>query len=417
MNSATPDQQQPHHSWRGPGETNLNAKLAVKRYHCGDSLKFAGRIVPAATLIFFAVASQAHADPLLLETGQVLHSVWLILAAGLALEAVILAHFIKRPFREALTVCLLANAITGFMGFVGLLFLRFNGVPILPPGPTALAAALIEAPLISVMLIRPPVKRIFAGAFVANMVTGLIAFTVMAPQPIRPSAPTAAEDLAMARAVLSVRDAIGTYHERYGIYPTHLLGGAVGETGNHNHPNDPLLRPGSLDSYPANPYASFLRTRRFNLSFLLFGTGQATRPVSLDRPMTAWEARWFPTIRKDNRFGDPDHMMVLANGLSEAAARETLETTFYHMNGNDYIPGCFFYKAYDFNRDSLPDDYILGAYGWPSGMGSIAIDLIDAATGELRLTLDSSGRMFAGQPDGRPEAVLALCVAGTPIPN
>ena len=380
---------------------------------CGGSIL---RIPGLAVIFLLTLAQPANADPLLLETGQVLGSPWLILGAGLVLEALILAAFIRRPFKEVLTVCLLVNAISGFIGFVGLVFLKLKGVPVLPPGPMVVAAILIEAPLIALILVRPPIKKIITGAVAANLATGLITLAALAPQPLKPPAPGVSQDLELARATLGIRDAVDKYYEQNGFYPSHLLGGSALDTDPDEIPeNDPLLSSGILDSYPANPYAFSLRTRQFTPEFLLLGRLPVTRPVSLNRPMTAWEARWFPIMAQDSRFGDPDNLLLSANGLSEPSVRESLDITFYHMNGRDCVPGCFFYRSYDFNNDGLADDYVLGAFGWPTGRATVAIDLIDAATGELKLRLDRWGMVHSGNPDGRPEPVLALVVAGTHV--
>jgi hypothetical protein len=138
-----------------------------------------------------------------------------------------------------------------------------------------------------------------------------------------------------------------------------------------------------------------------------------TKPVGLQRPMTEWEARWFPLMESDRRFGDPDHLLLCANGLSSPSARESLQRTFYHMNGTDYVPGCFFYRPYDFNRDGQCDDFILGAYGWPCGTASVAIDIIDRATGDICILVDRRGVIHAGWSDGLPESILALHVEGS----
>jgi hypothetical protein len=82
------------------------------------------------------------------------------------------------------------------------------------------------------------------------------------------------------------------------------------------------------------------------------------------------------------------------------------------MNGLDMVPGCIFYKSYDFNRDGLQDDYILGAFGWPTAVGTVVADIIDAATGEICLSLSSDGTITAGQPDGIPEPLASIYVAG-----
>jgi hypothetical protein len=178
---------------------------------------------------------------------------------------------------------------------------------------------------------------------------------------------------------------------------------------------DPLLESGILKSYPPNPFGPFLRSHRFNMKYLLTGLGPATSPVDMDDPRDKWEARWFPVIRTDPKFGSPD-MILCANGLCQAPIGRGKATDMC-MNGSDYVPGCFFYRAYDFNGDGLADDYILGMYGWPNGCGTDAVDLIDGKTGEISLYIDSHGCIRAGNPDGRPEAVYALHVANTPVPK
>jgi hypothetical protein len=82
------------------------------------------------------------------------------------------------------------------------------------------------------------------------------------------------------------------------------------------------------------------------------------------------------------------------------------------MNGADIIPGCIFYKSYDFNRDGIPDDYILGAFGWPTGLTTIVVDIIDASTGDISLRLTRDGSIIPGFPDGIPEPLAMIYIAG-----
>jgi hypothetical protein len=375
------------------------------------------RIGTVAVLSLLAVNPPVHADPILLQTGVALGSVWQTMAAGILIEAVILALFLKRPFRQAALVCILANLITGFMGFVALLFVRMHGIPARPIGPTSLAAMLVEAPLIAIMLVRPPVKRVIAGVAAANMATALIAFAVLVPRAVSPGMPGSAEDMALARSMSIVQEAVDTYHQRYGYYPAWLAGGSRDCESSEEATEDPLIASGILGSYPPNPFAPYLRSQRFNMTFLLTGLGPATSPVSLEDPRDSWETEWFPLMRSDPRFGNPDRELLCANGLSENGADESHRTCEYRMNGTDYIPGCFFYKAYDFDGNGLADDYILGIFGWPSSPGTAIVDLIDGRTGEISLGIDSRGRVLPGHPDGMPEAILALHVQGAPAPT
>jgi type II secretory pathway pseudopilin PulG len=367
-----------------------------------------------AVLGFSAFCPPAHADPLLLETGVALGPLWLVLGVGLAVEAAILAAFIRRPVFEAVAVSVPANVVTGFIGFVALMYARLRGIPALPVGPTLLAAIPIEALLISLMLRHPPVNKVIAGVVVANLFTACLALAVLATKTIQSGTPEAGDDLALARSIRTVRTAIDTYHDRFGYYPASLSGGSSDQPASLT---DPLIASGILESYPANPFAPYLRCLRFNWEFLLTGIGPATSQVSLDNPTDQWEARWFPIIKKDPRFGATEKRILCANGICEQFDFKTLTLTKYTMNGNDYIPGCFFYKAYDFNNDGLADDYILGVFGWPGGSGTSEIDLIDRRTGNISLALDSQGRIGPGQSDGVPEPVLALYAGGADAPQ
>jgi hypothetical protein len=364
------------------------------------------------TLIILAglsITTPAHADPLLIETGMSAGSLWPILFAGLAVESLILWLIIRRTFGEIVTVCILANTVTGFIGFVALLFFRLKGLPVVPVVPLSIMAITLEAAMISLMLAKPPVWRILSGVTLSNTASALIAVGILLPMNIAPPEPGPDADLRLTSAISTVRQAIDEYYNRYGYYPDALTGGCC------NHPegcSDPLIMSGILQSYPENPYARNLRSREFNAMYLLYGIGKPTSEVGLDDPTNAWEAKWFPAMRDDARFGGPDHILLSANGLSDPRVRNTLGSTIYNMNGADCIPGCFFYRSYDFDGDSHADDYILGAYGWPTGRATVAIDIIDAATGEICLRLDSMGQIHAGEPDGLPEPVLVIHVAG-----
>jgi len=359
-----------------------------------------------------SITTPAQADPLLIETGISAGSLWTVLFAGLTVESLVLALIIRRPAGEIITVSILANTVTGFVGFVALLVFRLKGLPIVPIAPLMITAIAMETSMISLMLARPPVKKILTGVTLANTASALIAISILLPINIAPPEPGPDADLRLTGAISNLRLAINEYYDRYGFYPDALTGGQC------NHPegaeacSDPLIVSGILESYPENPYAQNLFSRKFNAMFMLFGIGNPTRQIGLENPTNAWEARWFPAMRDDERFGGPDHVLLSANGLSDPRVRETLESTFYNMNGADCIPGCFFYRSYDFDGDSHADDYILGAYGWPEGRATVAVDIIDAATGDIRLSLDSYGQIHAGQPDGLPESVLVIHIGG-----
>ena len=377
----------------------------------------ASRVGPIAAMWLLVFSTPAHADPLLLQTGAALHSVWLTVAFGLAIEAAILAVIIGRPLREILAASILASLVTGFIGFVALLYFRFHGVPALPVGPTALMAAVIEAVLISMMLSRPPVKRIIAGVATTNILSALLALLVLAPKAIQPPSPGTSEDIQLSQAMSTVKNAVEEFHSKYESYPPWLSGGSADSIAGNELMADPLLKSGILECYPSNPYAPYLRSRRFNMLFLLTGFGPPTRTVSLDEPSDDWEARWFPVMKSDPRFSDPKKGLLCANGLFESVQKGSLTAGRNIMHGIDYVPGCFFYKAFDFDKNGLADDYVLGVYGWPGGQAAIQVDLIDGRTGDVSLCLDSSGSILAGDPDGEPEIVLALYVAGTPPPE
>jgi hypothetical protein len=346
-----------------------------------------------------------------LQTGMVVHSLWLTLAAGLAIESLIIAMFIRRPIKDCVAGCVLANIITGFIGYVAILYTRMLGLPVLPIGPTALVATVIEIPIVLITLSRPPIRRTIMGVTIANIASALIALTVLAPRTFSPPSPGASEDLAMSRAMSTIKTAVDAYHSQFGSYPAWLSGGAIGTQSNSNLPIDPLIKSGILQSYPENPFGPYLRSYRLNVMYLLTGLGPATRPVDLNDPTNSWEARWFPLMRNKSRFGEAKDILC-ANGICETPpGRDSVSGSFI-MNGSDYVPGCFFYQAYDFDSDKKADDYVLGMYGWPNGHGTTDVDLIDGTTGEIRLYLDSRGNIHPGDPDGQPEAVFALHVAG-----
>ncbi len=372
------------------------------------------RILPLALAALLTLESPVHADPLLFETGIITGSLWFVIAGGLLVESLILTLFIRRKFIEILAACVLANLVSGFTGFVVLLFVRINGVPLLPPVPTMLAAVLIEAPILALILVRPPIRRLIPAVITANLATAIIAMVVMVPLVLSPEGPGTTEDLDLARKIGSVRKGIDIYYEEKGYFPEELIGGQDESVFDDAGYSDPLLSSGILDSYPVNPYAPYLRSQRLNLAFLLTGFGAPTRQVDLDEPTNEWEMRWFPIFQCDPRFGDPEGMLLCANGLTNPDVAGARSQFFYHMNGADCVPGSFFYRSYDFNLDGYADDYILGAYGWPTGEGTTPLDLIDARTGEISLCL-SQGCIYPGEPDGNPEPVIMVHVAGTPV--
>lgn len=395
----------------------MRVDIDGKRLRLGSLSLATVRIGSIAVLGFLAICQPAKADPLLLETGEALGPIWLVLIAGVALEAFILARFVKRPFGQILAVSVLANLVTGFTGFVALLYCRMLGVPVLPVGPTLLASIAIELVITSLLLIRTPFRMVLRGVIAANLASALIALAVLGLMPLPGPLPGAGEDLALASSMTEIQRSIDTYYSQFGFYPSWLAGGSRETASTKEYTADPLIEAGLLESYPPNPYAEYLRSRRLNTLFLLTGLGQPVRQVKLDDPGDKWEAKWFPLMKKDPRFGDADNDLLCANGLSEQGIRESHEICTYRMSGQDYIPGCFFYKAYDFNGDGLADDYILGVFGWPGSSGTAVVDLIDGKTGEICLSLDGNGRVRPGEPDGLPEEILALHIAGTRDPE
>jgi hypothetical protein len=395
----------------------MRAKIIFLSRQPAIAYRFGVQVAPIAALFVLLFSQQAHADPLLLQTGAALHSEWLTVLFGLAVEAAILAVIIRRALREVLTASILASLVTAFAGFVALLYFRLHGVPALPVGPAALMAAVIQAVLISVMLSRPPVKRIIVGVVATNLLSAGLALAVLAPKAIQPASPGASEDIQLSQAMSTVKDAIDEFHSKYNYFPPWLSGGSAESAPANELTADPLLKSGILECYPSNPYAPYLRSKRFNLLFLLTGYGPPTRTVSLDEPSDDWEVKWFPVMKNDPRFSDPKKGLLSVNGLFERPRRNLLAERNDIMHGIDYVPGCFFYKAFDFDNNGLADDYVLGIYGWPGGMAATAVDLIDGRTGEISLCLDSKGCITAGDPDGEPETVLAIYVAGTPPPE
>lgn len=363
-----------------------------------------------ALILFFLPASQAKADPILVETGAITGHSCEILIAGLALEAVILAWFIKKPFFKALHITILANLITGFVGLVAWLLVQINGDTAFALGPAFLFAILIEAPIISVMVIDVPCLKVIKGVTFANLASLILGLLFLLPVVLPAPQPAPEDDLELSRGVAEIRVAVDEYYDMCKAYPSSLTGGRKDINPNKN--TDPLIASGILESYPENPYADSLRSLRFNPVYMIFGIGDPVIPVKYSSPSNAWEFRWFPAISNDSRFGDPDGSILCANGLSDRNFIETQNWTFYHMNGADIIPGCIFYKSYDFDCDGKPDDYILGAYGWPTGIGTTVADIIDGSTGEICLCLQQDGIIKPGQPDGIPEPIAALYIAG-----
>lgn len=384
-------------------------KCDVRRKH--QHVRFSPRPILLIPVWFLLLASPAYADPMLLQTGIMTGHTIPILIAGIALEALIIAWFIRKPFPQILVTTFLVNCITGFVGFIAILLVQLKGGYVFPIGPAAFFAVLIEAPVIALLNYDVPVKRVFLGVTAANFMTAIFALAFISQVVLPAPDPSVADDLKLARSVAIVHNAIEEFHDIYNYYPPGLIGGSGSSSIAEN--SDPLIASGILKSYPENPYSKSLRSLRLNPAYLILGLGDPASHVSLDSPTNAWEVRWFPAMSNDPRFGGLDHVLLCANGLSDANYRETLKNTFYNMNGADIIPGSIFYKSYDFSRDGIPDDYILGAFGWPTGAATIVVDIIDASTGDICLRLTQDGSIIPGFPDGIPEPLAMLYVAGT----
>ncbi|MCX6646767.1 MAG: hypothetical protein NTY09_10485 [bacterium] len=371
------------------------------------------RLLLLASFIFFLPASQARADPILLETGIITGHPLGILLAGIALEAVIIACALKLPFRKTLAVTISANMVSGFVGLISYLLVRINGDHAFPLGPAFIFSLLIEIPIIYTFSPHIPFPKILKAVTLANFTSLVIGMVLLTPIVLPARCPTSEEDMEFSRDVANIRFAVEKYYDKYDSFPITLIGGR--KCGSSGKNPDPLLDSGILESYPDNPYADSLRSLRFNPVFMISGIGKPDLPVNFKSPTTAWEFRWFPALNSDPRFGGPENSgnLLCANGLSDSACRETLADTFYNMNGSDIVPGCIFYKSYDFNWDGLPDDYILGGFGWPDGIGTVVADIIDRRNGNISLSVCPDGSIIPGQPDGVPEPLAALYIAGS----
>jgi len=370
------------------------------------------RLLIFASFIFFLPASQAKADPILMETGLITGHPLAILFAGLALESLIIAWSLKLPFRKILAVTISANMVSGFVGFISYLLVRLHGDPAFPLGPAFIFATLIEIPVIYTFTSNVPFMRLLKGVTFANLASLAIGIVLLMPIIIPAPDPTAEEEMDFSRGIATIRLAVDKYYDTYNSYPGNLIGGRK-STCSWKNP-DPLLASGILESYPDNPYSDSLRSLRINPVFMISGLGKPVLPINFKSPTNTWEFRWFPALSSDPRFGGPENTgaVLCANGLSDSSCRETLASTFYNMNGSDIVPGCIFYKSYDFNWDGLPDDYILGGFGWPDGTGTVVADIIDRRNGNIYLSVSPDGSIVAGQPDGTPEPLAALYIAG-----
>ncbi|MCK4720927.1 hypothetical protein KAU08_09715, partial [bacterium] len=115
-------------------------KCHVRRKH--RSVRFSPRPIILIPVWFLLLASPAYADPMLLQTGIMTGHIIPILLAGIALEALIISWFIRKPFPRVLITTFLVNCITGFVGFIAILLVQLKGGYVFPIGPAAFFAVL-----------------------------------------------------------------------------------------------------------------------------------------------------------------------------------------------------------------------------------------------------------------------------------
>lgn len=326
-------------------------------------------MIPGSFLLFALLSSEAHANPLTFQNAIIFRNAWIFIPVGIVIESLILRIFVSYPMKRILNAVILAGMVSGFIGYISLLIYRQYSIPILPPLPTAFAATIVETIIIAGLLYPVPVKRLMPGIALANLVIAALTIILLVPREIQPSPPGVPEDLLLSQSIAKIRSAIEIYKSESGSYPDFLAGGDFENTGIH----DPLLSGGFLDAYPENPYSLNLHNRKFSISYMLSGILPATFSTADENPEPVYETRYVP-----------------GSGSGEL------------------VPGSFFYKSYDLNRDGIREGYVLGGIGWPGSIGVEFMDLIDASSGEVHLRMES-GQVFPGEPDGFLEPVIGVC--------
>lgn len=243
---------------------------------------------------------------------------------------------------------------------------------------------LVKAPIFAFLFRRWGMQRVFTLHVLSNFTSVIVLSLLFVYSPgvmaIRPVTQEALNDTAVRR-LMEIRDAVERYHVAHGYFPDYIWGGDIMSWGTRRPP-DPLLSEGYLHAYPVNP---------LNLRKTWFEP----------RRVPGWRELWFgykseeflhlrnlwgPLVESEPRFGYRGTKM--GNVLPDPRLPETLlpENVRFTIDGI-WLPGGFFYRAYDLDDNGRADAYIMGVCG--DEYAQATVDCYDYRLDRLTTQLDN----------------------------
>jgi hypothetical protein len=242
---------------------------------------------------------------------------------------------------------------------------------------------LIKAPLFSFLFRRWGMQRVFTLHVLSNFTSIIILSLMFVYSPwIMAIRPVTEDDLDQTaiRRLMEIRDAVERYKVTHGYFPAYLWGGDAVSWGTERPP-DPLLNEGYLSAYPVNPLnlrKTYFEPRRVpGWRELWFGYKS--------EEFLHVRALWAPIIETEPRFGYRGTKM--GNVLPDSRMPETLlpENVRFAIDGI-WMPGEFFYRAYDIDGDGHTDAYIMGVFGDENAQATV--DCYDYRLDRLTTLMD-----------------------------
>lgn len=262
---------------------------------------------------------------------------------------------------------------------------------------------ILKAPVFGFLFRRLGFQRVFTFHVLSNFASIITISLLFVYSPamlgIKPLTVNQLDELARRR-LLEIRDAIERYELNNGYYPKYIWGGdnvSWSMAGKKPSP-DPLLSEGYLTAYPVNP---------LNLRKTYFEP----------RRVPGWKELWFgyksddflhlrnlwaPIVDSDPRFGIMGTKM--GNILPDPTVPQSkLPGGARFLVQSRWLPGGFFYRSYDINKDGYPDAYILGVCGNETAQATI--DCYDYRLDTL--TSEINGQLVLSAYDGIRDGVIS----------
>jgi hypothetical protein len=260
----------------------------------------------------------------------------------------------------------------------------------------------LKAPTFGFLFRRWGFQRIFTLHVLSNFTSAIVLSLLFIYSPrvlgIIPVTVDILNDRAIAR-LQEIKGAIEDYNLAHGYYPKYLWGGDMASwrsRGTAPSP-DPLLKEGYLPAYPVNPLnlrRTYFEPRR-EPGWRELWTGAKSEDFLQVRGL------WAPIVEEDPRFGVQGTKM--GNILPDPTMPETMLPGEIRMAIQErWLPGGFFYRSYDLNKDGYADAYIMGVCGDETKQATV--DCYDARLDTLTTVMD--GQIVPSAYDGIRDGVI-----------